>query len=106
MRWCAMRRRLAGCVRPGSVVPGFGPLSIARLTGDAFATGGYAGHFEPAAFPLAAGAGKECDHAHTRLVNTAVIAAIGQVREDTRRPIRPLPSEQIALSCHVLLLCF
>lgn len=106
MCWCAIRWRLPGCVRPGIAVPGFGPFSIARLAGDAFATGGNAGHFEPAAFPLAAGAGEECDHAHTRLVNTAMIAAIGQVSENTRRTIRPLPSEQIALSCHVSLLCF
>ncbi|WP_179290210.1 hypothetical protein [Acetobacter fabarum] len=92
-------------MRPSNAVPGFGPFSIARLTGDAFATGCNAGHFDPAAFPLAAGAGEECDHAHTRLVNTAVIAAIGQVSEDARRTAWPLPSEQVALSCHVWLLC-
>lgn len=65
--------------RPGDAFTGFGPFSIARLAGDAFATGRNAGHFDPAAFPLAAGAGEECDHAHTRLVNTAVIAAVGEL---------------------------
>ncbi|CEF57484.1 hypothetical protein predicted by Glimmer/Critica (plasmid) [Acetobacter ghanensis] len=92
-------------MRPGNAVTGFAPFSIARLTGDAFAAGRNAGHFDPAAFPLAARAGEKCDHAHTRLVNTAVIAAIGQVREDARRTAWPLPSEQVALSCHVWLLC-
>lgn len=48
-------------MRPSNAVPGFGPFSIARLTGDAFATGRNAGHFDPAAFPLAVGAGEECD---------------------------------------------
>ncbi|WP_025861175.1 hypothetical protein [Acetobacter papayae] len=94
-------RRARAC----NAFTGFGPFSIARLAGDAFTTGRNAGHFDPAAFPLAAGAGEEGDHAHTRLVNTAVIAAVGEMREDARRAAWPLPSKQVALSCHVWLLC-